>query len=360
MAQFHFHPETYLELMESEMPGYHRLQDAAAVAAGTGARRILELGTGTGETTRRVLARHPDAELVGIDASARMLARAREALPNADLRVGRLEDPLPEGPFDLVVSVLAVHHLDRSGKADLFRRVAAALKPGGTFVLADVVVPQDPADATTPLEPGFDLPSPVPDQLAWLRDADLEPTVTWHEGDLAVIAATRESVRLEPLSERHLAGVEALLADPGVLRFTRVPEPPPAGFARRWIARYEDGRRDGSCEGFAAVDPDGRFLGLGLVPEIEREAAELELGYIVAPGARGRGVATAILRRLTRWAFEALGAQRIVLIINVENTASERVAERCGYVREGVMRSIHLKQDIRTDAALWSRLPTDP
>jgi tRNA (cmo5U34)-methyltransferase len=59
MGQFHFHPDDYLELMLAEMPGYWRLQDAAAAATGGGARRILELGTGTGETARRVLARHP-------------------------------------------------------------------------------------------------------------------------------------------------------------------------------------------------------------------------------------------------------------------------------------------------------------
>jgi tRNA (cmo5U34)-methyltransferase len=70
-----------------------------------------------------VLARHPGATLVGIDASADMLAAAD--VPGADLRVGRLQDELPAGPFDLVFSVLAVHHLDGPGKADLFRRVAA-------------------------------------------------------------------------------------------------------------------------------------------------------------------------------------------------------------------------------------------
>jgi RimJ/RimL family protein N-acetyltransferase len=67
-----------------------------------------------------------------------------------------------------------------------------------------------------------------------------------------------------------------------------------------------------------------------------------------------------MLRQLTRWAFEELEAQRIVLIIDTANSASERVAARCGYVREGVMRSIHVKQGIRADCALWSRLPSDP
>jgi tRNA (cmo5U34)-methyltransferase len=187
MGQFHFHPDEYLELMLSEMPAYHRLQDEAAAATGSGARRILELGAGTGETTRRVLARHPGAQLVGVDASEAMLAHARATFPEADLRTGRLEDPLPDGPFDLVVAVLTVHHLDGAGKADLFRRIAAVLAPGGRFVLGDVVVPDDPADAITPLSPGFDLPSPVADQLAWLRDAGLEATVAWRERDLAVL-----------------------------------------------------------------------------------------------------------------------------------------------------------------------------
>jgi len=168
------------------------------------------------------------------------------------------------------------------------------------------------------------------------------------------------SLRLVPLAEEHLDDVAALLDDPDVLRFTRVPDPPPPDFARRWLERYEQGRRDGTREAFAAVDDSGRFLGLALAPEIDREGRELELGYLVAPGARGRGVATGILAELTRWALEQLGALRIYLIVDVENRASSRVAERCGYVREGVMRSIHLKQDRRVDSALWSRLPSDP
>jgi RimJ/RimL family protein N-acetyltransferase len=167
-------------------------------------------------------------------------------------------------------------------------------------------------------------------------------------------------LRLEPLSARHLDDLDALAHDPEVLRFTRVPEPPPSGFAHTWLARYEAGRRTGTAEGFAAVDPDGAFLGLALAPEIDVEGRELELGYIVAPAARGRGVATAILRQLTRWAFAEAGALRAYLLIETGNAASRRVAERCGYVQEGVMRSVHLKQGRRADLTLWSRLPTDP
>jgi RimJ/RimL family protein N-acetyltransferase len=168
------------------------------------------------------------------------------------------------------------------------------------------------------------------------------------------------SVLLEPLEMQHFDEVARLVADPEIVRFTRIPEPPPDDFAVEWIARYRTGRADGTRDGFAAIDAEGRFVGLGLAPQIDRAGRELELGYMVASSARGRGFATEILRQMTDWAFDELGALRIYLIIGVDNHASHRVAERCGYVREGVMRSIHLKQHQRIDSALWSRLPTDP
>ena len=168
-------------------------------------------------------------------------------------------------------------------------------------------------------------------------------------------------IRLEPLTVRHAALLGPILADAEALRFTRIPEPPGPGFAEEWMARYERGRADGSADGFAILDAaDGTFLGVALAPVIDREAREVELGYIVAPAARGRGAGTAALRALTDWAFAELGALRIQLIIDAENAPSRRVAERCGYVHEGTLRSSHLKQGIRIDAELWSRLPADP
>jgi tRNA (cmo5U34)-methyltransferase len=141
--QFHFDPATYLETIREEMPAYDELQDAVAEAtADIHAEQVFELGVSTGRTSRRILDLNPEAELVGIDESAKMLAAASADVA-ADLRVSHLQDPLPEGNFDLVVSALAVHHLDGAGKADLFARVANRLRPGGRFVLGDVVVPED-------------------------------------------------------------------------------------------------------------------------------------------------------------------------------------------------------------------------
>jgi len=190
--QFHFDPDSYLDMVRAEVPDYERVQDVVAEAAGEiTAHAILDLGTGTGETLRRVVERHPDARVVGIDESAPMLAVARTLVPNADLRVARLQDELPDGPFDLVVSALAVHHLDGAEKASLFGRIAQRLAAGGRFVLADVIVPDDPADAITPLDEGYDLPSRIEEQLQWLTDAHLVPTVRWQRHDLAVLVADR-------------------------------------------------------------------------------------------------------------------------------------------------------------------------
>jgi tRNA (cmo5U34)-methyltransferase len=189
-SQYHFDPATYTDMILAEVPAYRDLQRHLAEAtAGIDASAILELGVGTGETAAAVMAVHPAARLVGIDESEPMLARARDRFPAADLRVQRLEDPLPGGSYDLVVSALTVHHLGPAGKADLFRRVRARLRPGGRFVLADVVIPGDPRDLVTPIDPPYDQPSTVADQLGWLREAGLRPAVRWQEKDLAVIAA---------------------------------------------------------------------------------------------------------------------------------------------------------------------------
>jgi len=164
-------------------------------------------------------------------------------------------------------------------------------------------------------------------------------------------------IELELFSEKHIPGVEAMLEDPDLLRFTRVPEPPPDDFASTWQARYEEARAQGTREAFAVVE-DGEFLGLALAPTIDRETLTAELGYVVAPAARGRGVATEALRQLTEWAL-AEGMLRIELLISVDNPASQKVAERCGYVREGVLRNAYVKPGRREDTQIWSRLATD-
>lgn len=190
-GRFRFDPSTYAQMVSDTLPGYERLQAEVAEASGHGVRTILDLGIGTGETTAQLLDRHPEAWVVGVDESPTMLDAAAQRLGTRlqEARVGLLQDPLPDGPFDLVVSALAIHHLDGEEKADLFRRLRPVVATGGRFVLGDVVVPEDQAAVAVDLTEGYDKPSTVADQLRWLRDAGFEPSVAWSQNDLAVLVA---------------------------------------------------------------------------------------------------------------------------------------------------------------------------
>jgi L-threonylcarbamoyladenylate synthase len=189
-----FDPDTYAETVRAEIPAYEKFQELVVLAAYAewSSGRVLELGTGTGETARRLLERLEGAQLVSVDESAEMLAAAAGVLPSERVQLvqGRLQDPLPEGSFDLVVSALAIHHLGHHEKPDLFARIRAALAPGGRFVLADVIVPDDVGQSSIPLTPGYDKPSPLADQLRWLRDAGFRSVdVVWRHEDLAIVVA---------------------------------------------------------------------------------------------------------------------------------------------------------------------------
>jgi tRNA (cmo5U34)-methyltransferase len=158
------------------VPRYDELQAATIEAIPFPPQRVLELGVGTGETTRRLLDRHPDAEVTGLDAQPEMVFKAREL--GIEVRLARMEDPLPDGPWDLVLSVLSIHHLDDHGKRDLFRRVREQSR---AMVMGDVVA----ADTQlTPLEEGVDFPSRVEDIVAWCSGE-----LVWEADDLAVIGA---------------------------------------------------------------------------------------------------------------------------------------------------------------------------
>ena len=149
-----------------------------------------------------------------------------------------------------------------------------------------------------------------------------------------------------------------LTADPDVARFTRVPAGADAAFVQGWIARYEQGWQDGSRAGFAIRD-GGALVGFAALVELDLDGRQAEIGYMVDPVARGRGIATRVVRLLTRWSFETLGLERLELRIDPENAGSIRVAERSGYRLDGVLRNLHFKDGLRSDIGVWSRLSQD-
>ncbi len=176
MAEFHWNPETYLELIRSEVPRYDELQEQAIAAIPFAPERVLELGMGTGETTRRLIEAFPEAWVIGLDSSPDMVFRAREHYD--DVQLARMQDPFPDGPWDLVIAVLSVHHLTSEQKKALFRRVREQSR---ALVIADVVK----ADVqVAPIDPGYDFPESAADLAEWSGGE-----IAWQEDDLAVVRA---------------------------------------------------------------------------------------------------------------------------------------------------------------------------
>lgn len=176
MSQFHWKPETYLEAIRAEVPRYDELQAAAIAAIPFAPERVLELGMGTGETTRRLIEAHPDAWVIGLDSSPDMVFRAREEYD--EVQLARIEDPLPDGPWDLVIGVLSVHHLTTEQKRNLFRRVREHSR---ALVVGDVVRAEP---QVTPIDPAHDFPEAAEDLAGWSGGE-----IVWRADDLAVIRA---------------------------------------------------------------------------------------------------------------------------------------------------------------------------
>jgi tRNA (cmo5U34)-methyltransferase len=103
-----------------------------------------------------------------------MVFRAREMYD--DVQLARIEDPLPDGPWDLVIGVLSIHHLNAGHKRELFRRVREQSR---ALVIGDVV---KAAVEITPIEAGYDFPETAPDLAEWSGGE-----VTWSADDLAVV-----------------------------------------------------------------------------------------------------------------------------------------------------------------------------
>src|SRR4051794_16614274 len=136
MSDFTWKPDGYLEMIRADIPRYEELQEQAIAAIPFAPQRVLELGMGTGETTRRLIEAYPDSWVIGLDASPDMVFRARQSYD--DVQLARIEDPLPDGPWDLVISVLSAGDLADDQLQALCRRVKDQSR---SFVVGDTFEP---------------------------------------------------------------------------------------------------------------------------------------------------------------------------------------------------------------------------
>ncbi|WP_132057442.1 class I SAM-dependent methyltransferase [Halorussus amylolyticus] len=205
--------------IEAIVPRYDELHDALLNAPphDRGASiRALELGAGTGELTAKLLTRFPESSVVAVDHSEGMLAEADRKLATfgdrATIEEGAFPDDYPEesDAYDLVVSSLAIHHLDAADKRALFDAIGDALVPGGWFLNGDVIrfdAPHLEALSSDMIanwvrskgweeqefmdiweaSDDYDDPSTLTDQLVWLREAGFESvTSIWQYYNFAV------------------------------------------------------------------------------------------------------------------------------------------------------------------------------
>jgi tRNA (cmo5U34)-methyltransferase len=174
---------------------------------------FLDLGIGTGQTALSILKKFPKAKIHGIDLSSNMIEQGKERLHSYESNVRfeeiNMADFQPTQSYDGCVGVLSIHHLNEQEKPKLFKKIYSALKPGGIFVIGDIVkfdTEQETMEkegewrkfliARLGSEEGDfwfqnyqeeDLPSSVPAQLIWLREAGFVANCPWSFMNYAVI-----------------------------------------------------------------------------------------------------------------------------------------------------------------------------
>ncbi len=167
-----------------------------------------------------------------------------------------------------------------------------------------------------------------------------------------------EVVRLRQWREADVPALLEAFRDPWFQRFSDW-APETEADALAYLAEREPVRRRGEQIDFAWVEPhdDDVVLGGGSLNNVELDLGRAAIGYWLAPHARGRGVTTHAVRMIAEWAFSDLRIARLELTCGPDNHASQRVAERCGFTREGVLRSHLPFKGSRRDTVVYSLLP---
>jgi RimJ/RimL family protein N-acetyltransferase len=160
--------------------------------------------------------------------------------------------------------------------------------------------------------------------------------------------------------ESDLSAIVEACQDPEIPRWTLVPSPYSEHDARSFVAIAAREREEGTRLSLAVVAVnEGSLLG-SIALRVNREDAIGEIGYWVAAPARRCGIASRAVDLLSRWGFDALSLARMQILTDPENRPSQRVAERAGFTREGLLRSFREQKGERKSFVVYSLLRTDP
>ncbi len=165
-------------------------------------------------------------------------------------------------------------------------------------------------------------------------------------------------IALRPFRVGDAPAVAAACRHPDIPRFTMMPEGLTEAQAAAWIEQGLQWWPRGLAR-FAIVQPpaDDCVGQIGL--QLDLPARRAEAFYWLDPSARGQGLADEALELVTRWAFRDFDVVRVQLVTDLDNGASQRVAERCGFTREGVLRAWYPVKDRQPDVVMFSRLASD-
>ena len=166
-----------------------------------------------------------------------------------------------------------------------------------------------------------------------------------------------ELVELRPWLDRDVPAIVAACNDPETARWTTVPSPYSEADARTWLERCATAWSEGAAP-LAVIDRASGDVAAAITLWLHSRVGEL--GYWAAPAFRGRGYVPRAVQLLCSWGFDELELPRMQLGTFIGNTASERVAEKSGFSREGVLRAWLEQRGERRDVTMWSRLPDNP
>ncbi|MDA8372527.1 MAG: GNAT family N-acetyltransferase [Nocardiopsaceae bacterium] len=177
-------------------------------------------------------------------------------------------------------------------------------------------------------------------------------------------ALATERLTLRTFTEGDIEDVYTGITDPDTQRWLPLPRPGAPytrADAREWcLVLAPESRASGDGQHWAVVETEtAMFVGSFGLTRTMWKAHSTEIGYWVAPWARGRGFATEAVIAISRWALTSLGFQRVELKAAAGNTASRRVAEKSGFGYEGTERNAMPLHRGRTDLAVYSLIPSD-
>ncbi|WP_162795455.1 GNAT family N-acetyltransferase [Nonomuraea lactucae] len=243
------------------------------------------------------------------------------------------------GLVDWVFTTTDLRRIDLTANLDNLASLRVAQKAGFTWegVLREASVEDDgPHDLVL---------------FGMLRDDDRAPSESLPRAELR-----SRRLRLRPLGVQDVPDLAATGADPLTQAMTGVPRGYSEADARAFLAVTERMRIRGQGIAWAGEELDGGRFAVNLdLRDVDWINRTVEVGYMTAPWARGNGYAGEAVLAVARWLFGTLAFQRLLLRAAVSNTASQRVAEKAGFTREGVARNALRGEDL----VVYSLVPAD-